>query len=231
MRGRILAFRVSLLPRPRAWWWLLAACCGSTAGHFTTGGPEVGADPAKTYNWSFDGDPTGALPADLIDVLGLWQVATETTAPSPPHVLRQAGSFADGDFPRVLVKSLTWSDVTVRVRCRPESGATDRACGLIFRAQDSDNYYVTRANALEGNVRLYHVIAGDRVQFASADRPVSAGQWHTLEATAKGTAITVKWDGEVVIQATDSTFAKGRVGLWTKADSATAFDELQVTTP
>ena len=97
----------------------------------------------------------------------------------------------------------------------------------MFRVQDSDNFYVTRANALVGNVRLYHVIKGSRVEFASADRKVTSGEWHTLEATAKRTTLSVKWDGEVVITATDSTFAKGRIGLWTKADSVTAFDDLR----
>lgn len=74
---------------------------------------------------------------------------------------------------------------------------TDRACGLIFRAQDSDNYYVVHADALEGNVNLYHTVQRSRVQFA-------------------GTA-------------TDSTFVRGKIGLWTKADSVTAFDDLEAT--
>lgn len=108
-------------------------------------------------------------------------------------------------------------------------GDIDRACGLMFRAVDSENYFITRANVLEDNIRLYRVVDGDRQRFASADRPVSSNTWHTLEVEAIGNRITVSWNGETVIDETDDTFDKGAIGLWTKADSLTAFDELSAT--
>jgi hypothetical protein len=203
--------------------------CSKAATNFTTGGADTPAEKGKTYTWSFDAASAGALPADFISVLGDWKVAAESTAPSVPNVLRQTGQYGDPDFPRIVVKDLTFTDLTLRVRCRPESGSTDQACGLIFRLKDSDNYYITRANPLEGNVRLYHVVSGDRVQFASANASIASGQWHTLEASAHGTALTVTWDGVQVISATDATFARGKIGLWTKADSVTAFDDLEAT--
>jgi hypothetical protein len=125
------------------------------------------------------------------------------------------------------MKDLSFTDLSVKVRCKPESGSTDQACGLIFRARDSDNYYIARANALENNVRLYRVVGRDRQQFGSADTQVKAGEWHTLEATARGAALTIRWDGAEVITQTDSTFASGKIGLWTKADSITSFDDLE----
>jgi hypothetical protein len=189
----------------------------------------VPAEAGKTYRWTFDDVAPGALPADFINVLGEWGVAAESTATSAPHVLRQSGHYGNPDFPRVIVKSLTFADLTVRVRCRPESGGTDQACGLIFRLKDSDNYYVTRANALEGNVNLYRSVNADRQQFAGASATVTGNQWHTLKATARGNRIVVSWDGVPVIDATDATFAKGKIGIWTKADSVTAFDDLEAT--
>ena len=78
----------------------------------------------------------------------------------------------------------------------------------MFRFVDSDNYFITRANALEGNVRLYRVVNGDRQQFATADAPVTSGEWHTLEATAVGTAFTVSWDGAQLITAHDLLYTK-----------------------
>ena len=206
---------------------LAGACTKPTPTRFTTGGDELPAEPARTYRWSFDDAAAGALPADYISVLGDWTVASEPTAPSPPNVLRQTGAYKNPDFPRVLVKGLTFTDLTLRVRCRPEKGDIDRACGLMFRATDSDNYYLTRANALEDNVRLYRVVNGDRKEFAGADLKVTSGEWHTLEVTAQGNKLEVSWDGRMVIQASDTTFAKGKVGLWTKADSVTAFDDLE----
>jgi hypothetical protein len=206
---------------------LALGCTKPTPTIFTIGGAEVPADKGRRYRWSFDDVAVGTLPADFLAVLGNWRVEAADAAPSAPNVLRQAGAFKGPDFPRVIVKGLTFTDLTVRVRCRPESGDGDRACGLIFRVKDSDNYYVTRANALEGNIRLYRVVNGDRQQFASADLDVTAGQWHTLEATAQGAKISVTWDGRSVIEASDTTFANGKIGLWTKADSVTAFDDLE----
>jgi 3-keto-disaccharide hydrolase len=207
---------------------LALGCTKPTPTSFTTAGDEVPADKGRTYRWGFDDAAVGALPPDFLAVLGNWRVEAADSAPSAPSVLRQTGAFKGPDFPRVIVKGLTFTDLTVRVRCRPESGAGDQACGLMFRIRDSDNYYITRANALEGNVRLYRVVNGDRQQFASADLEVTAGQWHMLEATAQGAKISVTWDGRSVIEASDTTFANGKIGLWTKADSVTAFDDLEV---
>lgn len=205
----------------------VTACAKPTPTQFTIGGDETPAEAGRAYRWTFDDAAAGQLPSDFIAVLGDWTVERDPGAPSRPNVIRQSGAFKNPDFPRVLVKSLTFADMTVRVRCRPENGETDRACGLMFRAKDSDNYYLTRANALEDNVVLYHVVNGDRQSFASADLSVTTGQWHTLEVTARGTKLGVSWDGRAVLDASDSTFAKGRIGLWTKADSVTAFDDLE----
>src|SRR5258706_10532029 len=185
---------------------------------FNDGGDDTPATPGMTYTWSFDDTPTGTLPADMFDVLGNWVV--------DQGALLQSGSFHDGDFPRVLVENLTFTDLHLSVRCRPEAGSGDQACGLVFRAVDSDNYFITRANALEGNVNLYRVVNGDRQQFAGANATVTSGEWHTLEADATGTNLVVTWDGAVVITSSDGAFARGAIGVWTKADSVTRFDDL-----
>jgi len=206
-----------------------AACEESTPTVLTTGGGDLPAQTGTAYRWNFDDSQTGLKPARLATVLGEWVVEQEPGCPSSPNVLRQKGVFRRPDFPRVIVQDLTFSDLLVRVKCKPESGAVDRACGLIFRLKDSDNYYITRANALEGNVRLYWVVDGRRQQFATADLEVTANQWHTLEVDARGEHIKVSWNGRPVIDATDTTFTTGKIGLWTKADSVTSFDDLEAT--
>jgi hypothetical protein len=203
---------------------VLGACGSSSSGTFTRGGDDVPAEKGKTYKWQFD-DASGT--GDFITVLGAWASAAESTAPSAPNVMRQSGKASGGDFPRAVVKGLVFGDGTVKVRCRPEAGSGDQACGLMFRFADSDNYYVTRANALEGNVRLYRVVKGDRQEFASAEATVKSGEWHTLEASAIGSQLTVKWDGVQVISTSDATYKRGKIGMWTKADSVTAFDDLE----
>jgi hypothetical protein len=127
------------------------------------------------------------------------------------------------------VKDLRLRNVDVRVRCKPISGKVDQACGLVFRVRDADNYYLTRANALESNVRLYFVRSSRREQIATYNGKVASGSWHELRAVAVGDHIEVHWDGARVIDQHDSTFPDaGSVGVWTKADSVTEFDDLSV---
>src|SRR5262249_34145067 len=109
----------------------------------------------------------------------------------------------------------------------PVSGKVDQGCGLVFRLRDTDNYYVARANALEDNVRLYHVVQGSRRQFAGWNGKVASGQWHELVVLAAGDAFQVLFGGTKVIDAHDQTFTDGgKFGLWTKADSLILFDDL-----
>src|SRR5262249_28412135 len=105
----------------------------------------------------------------------------------------------------------------------------DQACGVVARYRDENDYYLTRANALEDNVRFYYVKAGERHQLASYKGKVASKKWHTLRLDLRGDLARVDWDGAKVLEHRDSTFGEaGRVGLWTKADSVTQFDDLDV---
>jgi hypothetical protein len=100
---------------------------------------------------------------------------------------------------------------------------------MLDAVKDAHNYYIARANALENNVRLYRVVDGHRQQFAGVDVPVPNGRWQTLTLRVDGDRFAVALDGRELFQATDQTFSEaGRVGLWTKADSLTHFDDLVV---
>jgi hypothetical protein len=105
----------------------------------------------------------------------------------------------------------------------------DQVCGLVFRYQGERAYYVARANAVEDNIRLYTVTNGRRAQIATADTDCALGRWHTLAVEAIGDRIVVAWDGARLIDHRDGTFSDaGKVGLWTKSDSVTWFDDLSV---
>ena len=130
-------------------------------------------------------------------------------------------------FPVAVADEPTLGDVSLSVRCKPVSGRVDQACGLVFRYQDEDNYYLTRANALEDNVNLYYVKDGKRRQITGWRGKVTSGTWHQLGVEARGDHFVVSFDGNKVIDAHDSTFSQpGKVGVWTKADSVTHFDDL-----
>ena len=112
------------------------------------------------------------------------------------------------------------------MKFKPIAGKEDQAGGVIWRCKDKDNYYVARANALENNVTIYHTINGQRVAFESVKQTVKPGIWHSLRVDFEGDKFMVTFDGKKVIEATDESFKDpGEVGLWTKADSLTLFDD------
>jgi hypothetical protein len=161
-----------------------------------------------------------------------WTIEPEATAPSKPNVLKQSGT---ATFPVALKNGTAIRDGFVEVKFKAIDGAEDRAAGLIWRAKDADNYYVVRANALEDNVVLYKTIKGVRSPLDIVGRkggygvkiPVPSGQWHTLRCEFAGTRFTVIYNGKPLFEVDDATLTNaGMIGLWTKADSVTAFDDL-----
>ena len=169
----------------------------------------------------------GTLPADwTCGVTGkgspVWKVEADMSAPSKPNILKQSGT---GTFPWCVKKSAQITDGFVEVKVKPLAGREDQAGGLVWRFKDADNYYIARANALENNVSLYHTQNGRRITIKYVDAPV-AKQWHTLRVEFAGKAIKVMLDGMQYITAgNDQIAGAGAVGVWTKADSVTAFDD------
>jgi hypothetical protein len=176
----------------------------------------------------FDQDSTGTVPAGwMCGVTGRgspkWAVEADSTAPSKPNVLKQSGQ---GTFPWCAKKDVAISDGFVEVKFKPIQGSEDRAGGLMWRWKDGDNYYIARANALENNVSLYHTTRGSRHTIKYVDAPVQANEWHTLRVEFAGKRIKVSLDGKQYIDLEDEHFSgAGAVGVWTKADSVTAFDD------
>ena len=152
-----------------------------------------------------------------------WAVAADKSAPSAPNVFRQTGA---GTFPWCVKKAASIADGYVEVRFKPELGDEDRAGGLVWRWQDGDNYYVARGNALEDNLSLYYTTQGKRNTIKYVNAPVAANVWHSLRVEFSGKRIKVLLDGKSYIEQEDDHIAgSGALGLWTKADSVTAFDD------
>jgi hypothetical protein len=157
-----------------------------------------------------------------------WTVETDPSAPAG-KVLRQSGSAA---FPWCVRNNTTLTDGWVETKFKPLSGTEDQAGGVVWRWKDGDNYYVARANALENNVSLYYTARGIRKTLKYVDAPVPSGQWHTLRVEFAGTKIAVSLDGKRYIDFSDDHITgAGGVGVWTKADSVTAFSEFAHSAP
>jgi hypothetical protein len=210
---------------------------------------EEGATPAATAatgpstRFTFDADPAGRVPPGWTvaatrsgiggpgAALATWAVVADASAPSPGHVLALSESRhgQQGTFNLCWTRDVAFRDGRLRVAVKAVGGEVDQGGGLVWRVRDADNYYVCRFNPLERNVRVYRVTGGVRHQLDTALVDAVAGAWHVLEVLVDGPRITCILDGATRLQAEDHALPDaGGVGLWTKADAVTSFDDLQV---
>jgi len=203
----------------------------------------AGVALAETHRWGFDEDVVGEAPEAFTTARtgrgaeGKWIVEAAADAPSAPNVVRQTSADdTNYRFPVLVATAARTTNGTLSVRFKAISGRVDQAGGLAWRYVDENNYYVVRANALEDNVVLYKMEDGKRSSLTpkgmpprtyGVDHEVPAEEWNTLTVGFEGPLFTVSFNGEELFQVEDRTFTEtGRVGLWTKADSVTVFDDL-----
>jgi hypothetical protein len=184
---------------------------------------------------TFADAPLGSLPKDFEAMQtgpgapGRWQVVTDKEAAGGRAVAQVNQDRTDSRFPVLIYMRTVPADVEVSTRMRPVTGKVDQAGGVAVRLQDPNNYYIARANALEGNVRFYKVVGGKRQQLAGKEVRVASNRWHELKLRAQGDRFTVWFDDRELFSTADQTFSSpGKVALWTKADSVTRFDSLNI---
>ena len=175
-------------------------------------------------NWNFDSDETGKIARGFTNEVGAWEVVRD----GDKKVLAQRGKNDDDTFNVTLVDGTHFKDVDLSVRLKAVAGDLDQGGGVVWRAADKSNYYIARYNPLEDNFRVYKVEGGKRTQFQSA-KVSGDKKWHTLRVTMIGAKITCYLDGTKYLEAEDSTFpTAGKIGLWSKADAQSYFDDLSV---
>src|SRR5881409_964899 len=194
------------------------------------------SERAGNHVWSFDSEPVGSLPKGFVvgtlfdgRPAGDWQIMELKEAPSPSHVLAQRmNTGAEHAYKTVLVEDMAADDLDLQVSFLAVGGKGDMGGGLIWRASDDRNYYLTRGNPLEQNIRIYRVVKGVRHLLQDFDQIIPVKRWHTLRVVTRGCQIRVLYDGRQVFDLCDNSFTSGRVGLWTKSDAVTYFDDLKV---
>lgn len=191
------------------------------------------AEPVK-FEGIAGSPPAGWLLAQTGRGHAKWLLEADPSAPSAGLVLKQSGS---ADYPVALKRDTRIQNGAIEMTFKAIAGRQDRAGGLVWRAEDADNYYVVRANALEDNVVLYKTVNGRRSPLDIVGReggygvnvPVPSGQWHTLRVVFAGKRFAVSFNGKPLFEVEDATFTEGgMVGFWTKADSVTVFDRLTI---
>jgi len=193
-------------------------------------------EEVKTARWDFEDAAVGKLPPGWSAAQtgkgqgSVWKVLEDNTAPRGPRVLAQTAESPASMFNLCVADKTRFKNVEVTVAFKAVAGKKDQGGGIVWRYQDANNYYIARMNPLEDNYRLYKVVGGKRIQLATReDLKVPPGEWHTLTIKHKGEQIECSLDGKKNLEAKDGSFPNaGKVGLWTKADAQTYFDDMQV---
>jgi hypothetical protein len=191
--------------------------------------------PVTYQTISFDSTEVGQLPAGFSTALTggggpvSWAVREDPTAPEKHRVLVQESSDDTSyRFPLCVYDQFSAKNVAVEVKWKGLSGKVDEAGGIVLR-YSPENYYIARANVLENNVDLFKTVKGERIKISEIPVNVTGGEWHTLRFEAKGKRLMVSFDGRIISAEDDRTFSRpGKIGLWTKADSVSAFTDLKI---
>jgi len=195
---------------------------------------EVEDEKAEGRAWIFDRDATGKPPAGwkfgythARDGKATWRVKKDARAFSGPNVLDLKAASASRSFNVAMATGTSYKDVNVRTRLRPNSGREDQGGGVIWRCKDPSNYYICRMNPLESNFRVYKVVDGRRRKLQSCRLETHPGRWYVVRAKMVGDHITCYVNGKKHLDVHDDTFTDaGMVGLWTKADASSSFDNV-----
>lgn len=180
----------------------------------------------------FDDDKNGDFPRGFQSALTgkgepcRWQVKKVAHSPSADNAVAQTKpDESDNRFPLLIIDGVSYKNAVAFVKFRAQGGKVDQAGGIVFRYKDNGNYYVLRANALENNVRLYKVVNGNRTQIGGKDTKVTSNEWHLLKVIYRDDKIQCYFENTKVFEVSDDTFDVGSIGLWTKSDSYTLFDD------
>jgi hypothetical protein len=216
--------------------WLIALAAVFLLGSMAQAGEK------KAVHLRFKKDDMGKVPAgweatqtNKGDNSSIWKVVADDTAPSGSgYVLAQTAESPGKVFNLCIASDTKVKDIEAIVAFKAIKGKNDQGGGIVWRYQDANNYYVARMNPLEDNYRVYKVVNGVRTQLGKEKGTkeglkVPAGEWHTLKIKNIGNRIECFLDGKKELDVTDDTFQKpGKVGLWTKADAQTCFDQLVI---
>jgi hypothetical protein len=196
--------------------------------------------PKLLAGWNFDKDAVGQPPAGFVvkennptKEMAVWKILADPNAPSTPNVLAVQTQNANATYNLLLAEKSSFKDLDIKVKVRGNTGSDDQGGGVIWRAKDENNYYICRMNPLETNFRVYKIVDGKRKQLQSAEGiQTASGKWHEVRAVMAGDHIQCYLDGKKLLDVRDDEFKNaGMVGLWTKADASSSFDDLVVMEP
>ncbi|MEX1364582.1 MAG: hypothetical protein AB1Z98_15755 [Nannocystaceae bacterium] len=202
--------------------------------------PQPGQTDPRARTWSFDDAVAGQVPAGFriaetggAGTVATWEIVADPSAPTQPHAFGITKTTnGKATYNLALVEGTRYGDVDLTVMVKAGTGQLDRGGGPIWRVTDESNYYIARWNPLENNARFYIVQDGVRTALGKVDLELDVEAWHALRVVAEGPRMELFIDDEPVLTVEDAVLSEpGMIGLWTKADAATLFDDLSVAVP
>jgi len=211
-------------------------CFGSLWPDSSLGATETETDPRHVRQWTFDSSAPGMLPSSYVvgtlfdsRPAGEWKILITDRAKSGSQVLAQLQpKGTDQTYKLLLMEGTESANLEAEVSYLAVAGKADFGGGLVWHATDDRNYYLLRASSVEQKLRLYRVVKGVQQVVKQIDRPLPATGWHTLRIVQRGCEIKAIYDEAVLFRVCDTTFASGRIGVWTKGDAVTYFDDLSL---
>ena len=204
---------------------LVALSCGNTPSQHENNATEANQATGTDVRFNFDNGEVGKLPADWSGAAGTWFVAQDGSN----KALKQAYKNEGDQFNICVENKLNYQNLEMEVRIKALEGEEDQGGGLVWRYRDAKNYYITRANPLENNFRVYKVVNGNRKQMESANISMKKGDWFTIKVVATANKIDCYYNGQKLLSHSDDTFpGAGLVGFWSKADAVSLFDDLNI---
>jgi hypothetical protein len=201
---------------------LAVVICANTTSRVA---PEDTQAAGTDVTFNFDKEEVDKLPADWTGATSTWLIASDGSN----KAMKQAGKNEGDKFNICVQNKLTYQNLEMEVRIKALEGREDQGGGLVWRYRDAKNYYITRANPLENNFRVYKVVNGNRKQMESANVSIKKGEWYTIKVVMTGNSITCYYNGQKLLSHTDDTFpTAGSVGFWSKADAVSLFDDLKI---
>src|SRR5712691_4983157 len=200
-------------------------------------GAALAADEGKGRLIKFSKDDVGKVPTGWkAEKTGrgegsIWKVVEDDTTPSKSgYALAQTAESPSSLFNVCVLEDSNYKDVELIVSFKAVAGKKDQGGGFVWRYQDNNNYYICRMNPLEDNYRVYKVVNGKRSQLGGKEGiKIPTGEWHKLKVEVKGNKMKGYLDGQKIWEITDDTYkSAGKVGLWSKADAQSHFDEFKV---
>ena len=212
-------------------------CGGAFWPNQGTRAEEAESDPRRQRQWNFDSSSPGTLPSSYVvgtlfdgRPAGEWKILITERAKSTSQVLAQVQpKGTDQTYKLVLLEGTDSANIDLEVSYLAVAGKADLGGGLLWRAKDDRNHYLLRASLVEQKVRLYRVVNGVQQIVKQIDRPLPATGWHKLRVVQRGCELKAMFDDAVLFRLCDNTYTRGRIGLWTKADAVTYFDDLSLT--